>query len=122
VMRAMSPRPESRFDSLRALQDRLVVRSGDDVAGDPANAAGRCIALGTVAGSLFAYFDSLSLGWLSQASYPSAIAVGIGTAAMVEFCETFLRSKDRAQVLGVIIASVIWIGLVLVLSQQLTSL
>src|SRR5690606_18566158 len=95
---------------------------GDDMAGDPANAAGRCIALGTVAGSLFAYFDSLSTGWINQAMYPSAIAVGIGTAAMVEFCETFLRSKDRAQVVGAIIASVVWIGLVLVLSQRLPSL
>jgi serine/threonine protein kinase len=66
IMRAMSMRPEARFDSLRELQSRITARREDDVPGAIFNAFGRSIALGTIAGALFAYFDSLSIGRIHE--------------------------------------------------------
>ena len=122
VMRAMSMRPELRFDSLRELQMRIVARREDDVPGAVFNAFGRSIALGTVAGALFAYFDSLSMGRIHEWMYPSGIAVGIGTALMVEFCETFFRSRYRSHVIAAFVATVAWIALVLVVAQKVNGL
>lgn len=122
IMRAMSMRPESRFDSLRELQSRIVARREDDMAGVIYNAFGRSIALGTIAGALFAYFDSLSMGRIHEWMYPSGIAVGIGTALMVEFCETFFRSRHRSHVIGAFAATVAWIALVLIVAQKLSGL
>jgi hypothetical protein len=122
VMRAMSMRPELRFDSLRELQSRIVARREDDVPGAIFNAFGRSIALGTIAGALFAYFDSLSIGRIHEWMYPSGIAVGIGTALMVEFCETFFRSRYRSHVIAAFVATVAWIALVLIVAQKLTGL
>ncbi len=122
VMRAMSMRPELRFDSLRELQSRIVARREDDVPGAIFNAFGRSIALGTIAGAIFAYFDSLSIGRIHEWMYPSGIAVGIGTALMVEFCETFFRSRYRSHVIAAFVATVAWIALVLIVAQKLTGL
>jgi tRNA A-37 threonylcarbamoyl transferase component Bud32 len=122
IMRAMSPRPDARFDSLRELQSRIVARREDDAAGAIFNAFGRSIALGTIAGAIFAYFDSLSIGRIHEWMYPSGIAVGIGTALMVEFCETFFRSRFRSHVIAAFVATVVWIALVLVVAQKLSGL
>jgi hypothetical protein len=107
---------------LRELQSRIVARREDDAAGAIFNAFGRSIALGTIAGALFAYFDSLSMGRIHEWMYPSGIAVGIGTALMVEFCETFFRSRYRSHVIAAFTATVIWIALVLVVAQKLSGL
>jgi tRNA A-37 threonylcarbamoyl transferase component Bud32 len=122
VMRSMSPRPDSRFDSLKELQSRIVLRREEDVPGALFNAFGRSIALGTIAGAIFAYFDSLSMGRIHEWMYPSGIAVGIGTAMMVEFCETFFRSRYRSHVIAAFSATVIWIALVLIVAQKLSGL
>ncbi len=110
------------LDSTRCVscESRIVARREDDAAGAIFNAFGRSIALGTIAGALFAYFDSLSIGRIHEWMYPSGIAVGIGTALMVEFCETFFRSRYRSHVIAAFIATVVWIGLVLVVAQKLT--
>lgn len=122
IMRSMSPRPDSRFDSLKELQSRIVLRREEDVPGALFNAFGRSIALGTIAGAIFAYFDSLSMGRIHEWMYPSGIAVGIGTALMVEFCETFFRSRFRSHVIAAFSATVIWIALVLIVAQKLSGL
>jgi serine/threonine protein kinase len=122
IMRSMSPRPDTRFDSLKELQSRIVLRREEDIPGALFNAFGRSIALGTIAGAIFAYFDSLSMGRIHEWMYPSGIAVGIGTAMMVEFCETFFRSRFRSHVIAAFSATVIWIALVLIVAQKLSGL
>jgi hypothetical protein len=122
IMRAMSPRPDARFSSLSELQSRISLRREEDAPGAIFNAFGRSVALGTVAGALFAYFDSLSLARIHEWMYPSGIAVGIGTALMVEFCETFFRSRFRSHVIAAFSATVLWIALVLVVAQKISGL
>lgn len=41
---------------------------------------------------------------------------------MVEFCETFFRSRYRSHVIAAFCATVIWIALVLVVAQKLSGL
>jgi hypothetical protein len=107
---------------MRELQKSIVSRREEDAPGAVFNALGRSIALGTIAGSVFAYFDSLSLARVHEWMYPSGIAVGIGTALMVEFCESFFRSRFRGHIAGAFAMTTLWIAAVLVLAQHLSGL
>jgi hypothetical protein len=117
IMRTLSPRPEQRFPSLRELQNVLISHKPVDMADAVFSALGRSIVLGSVAGAAFVALDSLSLSRVAELAYPSGIAAGIGTALILEFCETILRSKSVTNIIAGVLASVLWIGTVLFLSQ-----
>jgi len=118
IMRTLSPRPEQRYPSLRELQNVLISHKPVDMADAVFSALGRSIVLGSVAGAAFVALDSLSLTRASDLAYPSGIAAGIGTALILEFCEAILRSKSITNIIAGVVASVLWIGTVLFLSQK----
>jgi hypothetical protein len=120
IMRAMSPRVDARFASLRELQNVLAVRREDDVPGATFNSLSRAIALGTIAGAMFAYLDNFSLARINGLMYPSGIAAGIGTALTIEFCEIFFRARMRPQIFASSAATSIWIALVLITAQHMS--
>ena len=122
IMRAMSPRVDARFASLRELQNVLAVRREDDVPGATFNSLSRAIALGTIAGAMFAYLDNFSLARINGLMYPSGIAAGIGTALIIEFCEAFFRSRFRMHIVAALSATVLWIAVVLFVAQSLSGL
>jgi len=120
IMRAMAPRPEARFASLLELQNILAARRSESAPLAVFNALGQAMALGTMAGASFAYFDSLSLGRLDEMMYPAGIAAGIGTALTIEFCEIFFRARMRPQIFASSAATIIWIALVLITAQHMS--
>jgi len=122
IMRAMSPRVESRFSTLRELQNVLAVRREDDAPDASFNALSRAIALGTIAGAMFAYLDNFSLARINGMMYPGGIAAGIGTALIIEFCEAFFRSRFRMHIFAALAATVLWIAVVLFVAQSLSGL
>jgi hypothetical protein len=122
IMRSMSPRREQRFGSLRELAAMMAGRREEDATDAIFNALVRSIALGTIAGALYAYFDSLSLGALHAWMYPAGIAVGIGTAVFIEFGESFLRSRFKAHLFATFVALIVWITAVLLVAKNLSGL
>ncbi len=119
VMRTLSPRPEQRFPSLRELQNVLISHKPVDMADAVFAALGRSVGLGSLAGGAFVALDSLAKpvpgGELAVAS---GMAAGIGTVLILEFCEAIFRSKSLTNIIFGVVASVMWIGTVLFLSQR----
>lgn len=120
IMRAMAPRPDERFPSLLELQNILASRKAEGTPMAAFSAVGHAVMLGTVAGVLFAYLDSLSLARLDELMFPTGIAAGIGTALTLEFCEVFFRSRIRRQVVAASAATIFWIAAMLVAAQSLS--
>jgi tRNA A-37 threonylcarbamoyl transferase component Bud32 len=121
IMRAMAPRPEARFPSLLELQNILATRRSEGVPLAAFNSIGQAIALGTMAGALFAYLDSLSLSRLDELMYPSGIAAGIGTALTIEICEFFSRARFHRQIMAASVATILWIAAVLIVAQRMSA-
>jgi hypothetical protein len=118
----MSPRRDARFPSMREMQNVFAMRRESDAPGAMLAAIGRAVALGTTAGTVFAYFDCLSLSRIHEWMYPSGVAVGIGTALLVEFGEYLFRSRFKWHSVAAIMAGIAWIGLVLLIAQRLSAL
>ena len=122
IMKAMSPRREARFASMREMQNVFALRREADVPGAILAAIGRAVVLGTTAGTVFAYFDCLSLSRIHEWMYPSGVAVGIGTALLVELGEYFFRSRFRWHTFAAFTTAVLWIAIVLLVAQRLSAL
>jgi len=122
IMKAMAPRRETRFVTMRELKSVFALRREADVPGAFFTAIGRALVLGTSAGTVFAYFDCLSLARIHEWMYPSGVAVGIGTALLVEFGETLFRSRFRWHSIVAIVTGILWIAAVLMVAQKLSPL
>jgi tRNA A-37 threonylcarbamoyl transferase component Bud32 len=118
IMRTLSPRPEQRFPSLRELQNVLISHKPIDMADAVFNALGQALLLGSVAGGVFGYLDSVAQATPPALIYPSSIAAGIGTVLLLGFCEVVLRSKSVTNMIFGAAASILWIGTVLFFSQH----
>jgi hypothetical protein len=118
IMRTLSPRPEQRFPSLRELQNVLISHKPIDMADAMFNALGQALLLGSVAGGVFGYLDSVAQPNPPPLIYPSSIIAGVGTVLILGFCETILRSKSVANLTLGAVGSILWIGTVLFFSQH----
>jgi tRNA A-37 threonylcarbamoyl transferase component Bud32 len=118
IMRTLSPRPEQRWPSLRELQNVLISHKPVDMADAVFVALGRSAILGSLAGGAFVALDSLAQPRVTESAVASGIAAGIGTVLILEFCEAIFRSKSLANIIAGVVASILWIGTVLFLSQR----
>jgi tRNA A-37 threonylcarbamoyl transferase component Bud32 len=118
IMRTLSPRPEQRFASLRELQNVLISHKPIDMADAVFNALGQALLLGSVAGGVFGFLDSVAQPNPPPLIYPSSIIAGVGTVLLLGFCEVILRSKSALNMTLGAMASILWIGAVLFFSQH----